>query len=258
MPVAIAGVCDQLLRYFDAQLGPDADFAIGMLRIIGVNIVLSGDNAVVIALACRTLPRGHRLTGIALGAGAAAILRILFTLAVQQLLDVAWLRLVGGLTLVWVAVKLLLGEEAAEDDGKSGANIWEALKIVAVADVVMSLDNVLAIAAAAAGDTHLLIFGLAISIPLVIFGSTALMWLLQHLPILVWAGSALLGWVAGELMVTEPVVQPHVIGLADGLGVSTAAVERGAEAGVAVFVVLVGWILLKASRGRRDSKEPAE
>src|SRR6516225_6088430 len=99
MPVAFAAVCDQLLRYFDAQPGPDADFAIGMLRIIGVNIVLSGDNAVVIALACRTLPRGHRLTGIALGAGAAAILRILFTLAVQQLLDVAWLRLVGGLTL---------------------------------------------------------------------------------------------------------------------------------------------------------------
>src|ERR1700680_352848 len=130
MLVAFATASDQLAGYLEGLVGLDPAFALAILRIIGVNIVLSGDNAVVIALACRTLPRGQRLIGIILGAGAAAILRILFTLAVQQLLDLPWLKLAGGVTLLWVAVKVLLGEEA-EEDVKSGANVWEALKIVA-------------------------------------------------------------------------------------------------------------------------------
>jgi YjbE family integral membrane protein len=258
MLVATAAVSDQVLHFLDAQLGGDADFALGMLRIIGVNIVLSGDNAIVIALACRTLPRGQRLIGISLGAGAAAFLRIVFTLGVQRLLDLAWLRLAGGLILVWVAVKLLLGEEPEKDGVKSGANVWEALKIVAIADVVMSLDNVLAIAGAAAGDAQLLIIGLAISIPLVIFGSTALMWLLARLPILVWAGAALLGWVAGELIVGEPVLETQIGALADGLGVSEAAVANGIKGALALLVVLLGWCIRKARRPRKAAEEPAE
>jgi YjbE family integral membrane protein len=258
MLVATAAVSDHLLRYLDAQLGSDADFALGMLRIIGVNIVLSGDNAIVIALACRTLPRGQRLLGIALGAGAAAFLRIVFTLGVQRLLDLAWLKLAGGLTLVWVAIKLLLGEEPEEGGLRSGANVWEALKIVAIADIVMSLDNVLAIAGAAAGDVRLLIIGLGISIPLVIFGSTALMWLIAHLPILVWVGAALLGWVAGELIVAEPVLQAQIVALADKLGVSEAAFASGIEGAVALLVVLIGWRMRKARRPRKAAEEPAE
>jgi YjbE family integral membrane protein len=258
MLVAIAAFSDQLQRYLDYSLGNDADFAMAVLRIIGVNIVLSGDNAIVIALACRTLPRGQRLIGIALGAGVAALLRIVFTLAAQRLLDVAWLKLAGGLTLVWVAIKLLLRQEPEEDGITSGANIWEALKIVAVADVVMSLDNVLAIAGAAAGDAHLLIIGLGISIPLVIFGSTVLIWLLTRLPILMWIGAALLGWVAGELIVTDPVLQPLVAALGDGLGISIAAVAKGTEGAVALLVVLVGWMILKARRPRKAANEPAE
>ncbi len=258
MLVAFAAVSDQFANYLEGLIGVDAGYVLAVLRIIGINIILSGDNAVVIALACRTLPRGQRLVGIILGAGAAVILRIIFTLVVQQLFDLPWLKLVGGLILLWIAVKLLLGEEADENAVKSGANVWEALKIVAIADIVMSLDNVLAIAGAAGGDMALIIFGLTISIPLVVFGSTILMWLLSKLPILVWAGSALLGWVAGELIATEPVLQAVVADMATYLGVSVKFVTRSVEVIGAVLVVAVGWIILKASHARTNAKQPAE
>jgi YjbE family integral membrane protein len=237
--------------------GVDADYALSILRIIGINIILSGDNAIVIALACRSLPPRQRLVGILLGAGAAVVLRILFTVIVQQLLDLPWLKLVGGLILLWIAVKLLLGEEATEDSVKSGSNVWEAVKIVAIADVVMSLDNVLAIAAAAGGNMSLIILGLIISIPLVIFGATLLTWLLDRMPILVWAGSALLGWVAGELIATEPILQPYVVALAESVGATTKVVTRAMEVSCAVLVVAVGWFIIKAS-ARHTAKEAAE
>jgi YjbE family integral membrane protein len=257
MLVALAAVGDQFVRYLEEHIGVDAVFAVALLRIIGINIVLSGDNAVVIALACRTLPRGQRFVGIVLGAGAAVVLRVVFTVLVQQLLGLRWIKLAGGVTLVWVAVKLLLRDGKERDGVASGANIWEALKIIAIADVVMSLDNVLAIAAAAAGDMRLLIIGLAISIPLVVFGSTVLMWLLVHLPFLVWVGAALLGWVAGELIVTEPVVQPHLAALAGLLDVRLAVLAHGVEAFCAALVVLIGWAITAAGR-RGSAKEPAE
>jgi len=258
MLVVFAAWSDQIAQYLQGVLGLDAAYVVAVLRIIGINIVLSGDNAIVIALACRTLPPRQRVIGIILGAGAAVVLRILFTIVVQQLFDVPWLKLVGGLILLWIAVKLLLGEESDENSVKSGGNVWEAVKIVAIADIVMSLDNVLAIAAAAGGDTNLIILGLIISIPLVVFGSTLLVWLLDRVPILVWAGSALLGWVAGELIATEPVLQPYLMAFADSLGVSTKLVARASEALGAVLVVLVGWLILKADRARKTAKQPAE
>jgi YjbE family integral membrane protein len=178
------------------------------------------------------------------------VLRILFTVVVQQLFDVPWLKLVGGLILLWIAVKLLLGEESDENSVKSGANVWEAVKIVAIADIVMSLDNVLAIAAAAGGNTNLIILGLVISIPLVVFGATLLTWLLDRMPILVWAGSALLGWVAGELIATEPILQPYVAVAAESLGVTVKVVARAVEAFCAVLVVAIGWLILKTSARR--------
>jgi YjbE family integral membrane protein len=295
MLVAFAMWSDQFAHYLEGLLGVDPDYVLAVLRIIGINIVLSGDNAVVIALACRTLPRGQRLIGIILGAGAAVVLRIIFTLVVQQLFDLPWLKLVGGLILFWIAVKLLLGGEAEEGDVKSGANVWEALKIVAIADIIMSLDNVLAIAGAAGGNMQLIILGLAISIPLVVFGSTVLMWLLNHLPILVWAGSALLGWVAAELIVTEKVLQPAIEqlaismapsfsafldairyqGMVDLIGglpllgptlqqllsspaVTPRSIARFVELFGAAIVVVVGWAIIKASRLREATKQPAE
>jgi YjbE family integral membrane protein len=257
MLVALAAWSDQFAQYLETMVGIDADYALAILRIIGINIILSGDNAIVIALACRSLPPRQRVIGIILGAGAAVLLRILFTIIVQQLLDVPWLKLVGGLVLLWIAVKLLLGDEANEDSVKSGANVWEAVKIVAIADVVMSLDNVLAIAAAAGGHTNLIILGLIISIPLVVFGATLLTWLLDRMPILVWAGSALLGWVAGELIATEPILQSYVLSLAESFGVTAKVVTRVVEVSCAILVVAVGWFLSKAST-RHAAKQGAD
>ena len=257
MLVAFAAWSDQLAQYLETMVGVDADYALAILRIIGINIILSGDNAIVIALACRSLPPRQRVIGIILGAGAAVLLRILFTVLVQQLLDVPWLKLVGGLILLWIAVKLLLSEEAGEGSVRSGANVWDAVKIVAIADIVMSLDNVLAIAAAAGGNMNLVILGLVISIPLVVFGATLLTWLLDRLPILVWAGSALLGWVAGELIATEPILQPYVVAAAEALGVTIKIVTRGLEAFGAILVVAIGWLVARAS-ARRTAREAAE
>jgi YjbE family integral membrane protein len=252
MLVVFAALSDQIAQYLQGVIGLDADYIVSVLRIIGINIILSGDNAIVIALACRGLPARQRIIGIILGAGAAVILRILFTIVVQHMFDLPWLKLVGGVILLWIAVKLLMGDETDEDSVKSGANVWEAVKIVAIADVVMSLDNVLAIAAAAGGDTNLIIFGLIISIPLVVFGATLLAWVLDRLPILVWAGSALLGWVAGELIATEPVLAPYVSYIADYLSITPKLVSRIVETICALLVVLVGWLTIRISRRRRS------
>ena len=192
-------------------------FWVAVAQIIGINIVLSGDNAVVIALACRMLPPRQRFWGMIMGAGVAVLLRVLFTLVVAEAMGYPWLKLVGGVLLLWVAVKLVVPEEDG-GEGKVAAseNLWRAVWIIAVADIVMSLDNVIAIAAAAetasvrvdlahaaAIKATLIIFGLATSIPLIIAGSALLMALLDRYPILVWAGAALLGWVAGDIMIKD-------------------------------------------------------
>ncbi len=234
---------DQILAWVTALFGSNAATAVSIFKIIGINIVLSGDNAVVIALACRSLPASQRKIGIALGAGAAIILRILFTLIVQQLLDIPFLKVAGGLLLFWIAVKLLLTEEASEDSVASGSSLWEAVKIIAVADVVMSLDNVLAIAAAAHGNTSLIVLGLLISIPLVVFGSTLIMGLLTRYPVLVWGGAALLGWISGELIAQEGALLPAMTELSRMLSMSLPGTTRLFEIAGAVLVLLVGWLI---------------
>lgn len=240
---------DQILAWVTVMFGANAALAVAVLKIIGINVVLSGDNAVVIALACRSLPPGQRKIGIALGAGAAIVLRILFTLIVQKLLDIPFLKVGGGLLLFWIAVKLLMSEEADEDSVAGGSNLWEAVKIVAIADVVMSLDNVLAIAAAAHGDTMLIILGLVISIPLVVFGSTLIMGLLTRYPILVWGGAALLGWISGELIAQESAMLPSMTELSKMLSMSLPATTRLFEIIGAMLVILVGWLLKKRTSG---------
>jgi YjbE family integral membrane protein len=202
---------------FLAQDFMHAPFWIAALQIIGVNIILSGDNAVVIAMACMTLPPKQRLWGMILGAGVAVLLRILFTLVVAQAMTYPFLKLVGGLLLFYVAVKLVTEEGDGEGGVESASNLWRAVRIVAIADIVMSLDNVIAIAASAevaaaqVDVAHamgikatLIIFGLATSVPLIIAGSAVLMALLERYRVLVWAGGALLGWVAGDIMATDP------------------------------------------------------
>jgi YjbE family integral membrane protein len=195
-----------------------APFWIAMLQIIGVNVILSGDNAVVIALACMTLPPRQRLWGMILGAGVAVLLRVMFTVVVAQAMTYPYLRLVGGLLLFWVAIKLVVEDESGADGRvESAQNLWRAVRIVAIADIVMSLDNVIAIAAAAetaaagvdlvhaeAMKVTLIVFGLATSVPLIVAGSAILMALLERYLILIWAGGALLGWIAGDILSTDP------------------------------------------------------
>jgi YjbE family integral membrane protein len=237
------GLFDPILAYIHALFGANGATVVSVLKIVGINIVLSGDNAVVIALACRNLPKEQRMIGIALGAGAAILLRILFTLVVQQLLDVQFLKLVGGVMLLWIAVKLLIADDAGEDVA-GGSTLWEAIKIISIADIIMSLDNVLAIAAAAKGDTWLIIAGLVISIPMVVFGSTMIMGLLKRFPILVWAGAALLGWIAGELIATEPAAKAGVAEVARIFGgLSESGVIRMFEVIGAALVIISGWSL---------------
>lgn len=195
-----------------------APFWIAAVQIIGVNIILSGDNAVVIAMACMTLPPKQRLWGMVLGAGVAVLLRVVFTLVVAEAMNYPFLKLVGGALLFWVAVKLVT--EDSEGEGvEGGETLWSAVRIVAIADIVMSLDNVIAIAASAemaaarvdvlhatSIKATLIIFGLATSVPLIVAGSAVLMALLSRFRVLVWAGGALLGWVAGDIMATDPVL----------------------------------------------------
>jgi YjbE family integral membrane protein len=175
-----------------------------LLQIIWINIILSGDNAVVIALACRGLPQSTQRAGMFLGAFVAVALRIVFTVLVVSLLSTPFLKIIGGCLLLWIAVKLVLGEEEEGGKVKETDRLWQAIRTVAIADAVMSLDNVLAIAAVAENSTTLLILGLTISIPLIIGGAALIMSLLGRFPILVWAGAALLGWVAGEMLASDP------------------------------------------------------
>jgi YjbE family integral membrane protein len=188
----------------------EAAFWVALLKIIWINILLSGDNAVVIAMACRGLPRRQRLWGMVLGAGVAVLLRILFTGVVASLMLLPYLKLAGGLALFYIAAKLLVPEEPDETEVQAVEHLWRAVRIVAVADIIMSLDNVIAIAAAAQGNMALLVIGLAISIPLIVAGAALIMALLDQFPILVWAGAALLGWIVGEVIATDPAIQGYL------------------------------------------------
>jgi YjbE family integral membrane protein len=191
-------------------------FWVAVGKIIWINVLLSGDNALVIAMACRALEPRQRLWGMVFGAAAAVVLRIIFTGIVATLMSLPYLKLVGGLALIVVAVKLLVPEEEDETGVQSASHLWHAIRIVVVADIVMSIDNVIAVAAAANGSAPLLVLGLAMSVPLIIAGAALIMTLLNRLPILVWAGAALLGWIAGDVIETDPAVHPFLTRLLDG------------------------------------------
>jgi len=221
-------------------------FWIGLAKIIGVNIVLSGDNAVVIALAARALPAKQQKQAIFWGAGAAVVMRIILTIFAVALLTLPWLKLIGAALLFWIGVKLLVPEEGGEDVDASD-NLIAAIKTILIADLVMSLDNVIAVAAAAGGSYVLLILGLAISIPLVIFGATLLIKLMERWPIIITIGAALIGWVAGEMAVTDPAIDPwmrtHFEFVNDKPVVATVSLELICGVIGAAFVVALGtWI----------------
>ncbi len=215
---------------------------LALLQIIWINILLSGDNAVVIAMACRSLPEKTRKWGIITGAGVAVGLRILFTGIVATLLALPWLKLVGSLALMYIAVDLALPNEESEDTVEASDSLWKAIGTVAIADIVMSLDNVVAVAAVANGSWFLLIVGLAISIPLIVAGSSLVMSLLDRFPLLIWAGAALLGWVAGEMLVSD-------VAVIDRIGPEVA--HRWEYPAAAVCAVLVVGIAYTVGRMRK-------
>ena len=228
--------------------GDISSLMIQLLQIIWINILLSGDNAVVIALACRGLPPKSRTIGIVAGAGVAIVLRIIFTLLVVSLLTIPWLRLGGSLLLLWISVKLLTDENDETNVTEAGS-VWHAVRIVAIADMVMSLDNVLAIAAVAKNSNLLVVVGLCISIPLIVFGAQLVIAMIERFPWLVWVGAALLGFVSGQLIASEPAIQPYLGGL------SEQTVELGLGAAGAIFVVALGAYLRK--RKPDEAENPA-
>ena len=179
------------------------EFWIGLMKIIWINIILSGDNAVVIALAARSLPPDQQKKAIFWGSAAAVILRIVLTVVAVKLLALSYLQIIGGVLLLWIGVQLLSSDEDGEDGHKTSGGLMAAVRTILIADLVMSLDNVIAVAAAAKGSTTLLVIGLAISIPLVIFGSTLMIKLMDRFPIIVTLGAALIGWVGGETIVND-------------------------------------------------------
>jgi len=226
----------------------DPHFWARLLEISFLNLLLSGDNAVVIALAVRALPPRQRLLGQVWGTAGAVVLRLLFVGVVTILLKTPLLRLVGGLLLVWIAVKLV--QPAGDDEGgvRHGASFWDALWIILVADITMSLDNVLAIAAAARGDLVLVGVGIAMSIPIVVWGSGVLARLMNRYPWIIWLGGGILGYVAGEMILDDPVVSSRVGPLAHVL-------EYPVPLGLAVLVTVLGWWLARRPRGGTGGHE---
>ncbi|CAN5318756.1 hypothetical protein BH10PSE7_BH10PSE7_21880 [soil metagenome] len=181
-------------------------YSLAIGEIVWINLLLSGDNAVVIALACRQLEPRQRWWGLLLGTGAAIVLRIIFAFLVTWLMAIPFLKLVGGLLLLWIAVKLLHTETEEEHKVKGSTRLLQAVGTIALADLAMSLDNVIAIAGVAHGNSALFIFGLVLSMPLIMVGATLISSLVARFPIVVWAGAALLGWIAGEMIADDSAV----------------------------------------------------
>jgi YjbE family integral membrane protein len=245
-------------------------FWLAVGEIIWINVLLSGDNALVIALACRGLAPQQRLWGMVLGAGAAVILRIIFTGIVATLMGLPYLKLVGGLALLVIAAKLVVPDNEDEEDVAAAKHLWAAVQVVVVADIVMSLDNVIAVAAAANGSVPLLIIGLAVSVPLIVAGAALIMMLLTRLPFLVWAGAALLGWIAGDVIATDPALAPplhRVLGLGLGarlddilswLGLSPQFAAGGTGGEILCSLVGAVVVLIAGSLWRRKRLQAAD
>ncbi len=187
------------------------DFWIGLMKIVWINIILSGDNAVVIALAARSLAPHQQKKAIFWGSAAAVVLRILLTVVAAKLLQLSFLQIVGGCLLLWIGLQLLSEDNEEEGPSKTYGSLMAAVRTILIADLVMSLDNVIAVAAAAQGNLLLLILGLAISIPLVVFGSTLMIQLMGRFPIIVLMGAALIGWVGGETIASDAVLHDYAV-----------------------------------------------
>jgi len=228
------------------------DFLIGFLSIIIVNLVLSGDNAFVIAMAVRSLPGKQRMNGIVFGVGAAVVLRVVLTFFAATLLRIQYVKLIGGAVIIWIAIKLLVEGVPEDKLQKEAKTLWHAVWIIIVADITMSIDNVLAVAAASKGNFFLLIFGLGLSIPIVVFASTLLVVLMDRYPIIIYVGAAVLGQVGGEMMVTDP----FIVQILNPSNILKYSVEAFFTIGVVVAGKL--WVRQKISRQMKIMDEASQ
>ena len=222
------------------------DFLTALGSIAFINLILSGDNAVIIALASRNLPSAQRKKAVFWGSAGAVVLRILLTMVAALLLQIPYVQFVGGLALLWIAISLL-GDDKGDIDCKEAANLREAVKVILIADLIMSLDNVLAIAGIAGGDWMLLIIGLAMSIPLVVFGSQMLMSLMDRFPIIIYIGAGILGWTAAKMMVAD-----------EGMGVYLESFALPLEMALTLAVIAIGhWLKVRSRKaGSQEGGSP--
>lgn len=231
----------------------DLPFFLALLNIVFINLILSGDNAVLIAMAVRNLPKGQRMRGIGFGTAVAVVLRVVLTWFVALLLEISFVKLVGGALILWIAVKLFMEADDGGGGEKEAGTLWQAMKIILIADLTMSLDNVLAVAGAAGGNLFLLIFGLCLSIPIVVYTSNLLSTLMDRYPVIILIGGAVLGRVGAQMIMTDPFVQRW---LAPG-----AALDYGFQALCTVGVVVAGklWMRWKIAKAEREveSDDPA-
>jgi YjbE family integral membrane protein len=240
----------------EALSSPDFWIAVG--QIIMIDILLGGDNAVVIALACRKLPPAQRTKGIIWGTAGAIVLRVILIFFALTLLAIPYLKLVGAILLVWIGVKLLAPEEDGHGDIQASDKLWAAVKTVIVADLVMSVDNVIAIAGAAESAGHhqmgLVIFGLLVSIPIIVWGSQLVIKLMDRFPLIITVGGMLLGWIAGTMSVTDPGILPYLpttpAEKPGGLPEVADALRYGAGVAGALLVLAIGMLVKKRAEAK--------
>jgi len=224
----------------------DLAFLSSVLSIVLIDLILAGDNAVVIAMAVRSLPPDQRKKGILYGSAAAVLLRVVLTFFVAHLLSVSYVKLVGGIVIIWIAVKLFVEDEEAALIHKEASSLWHAVRIIIIADITMALDNMLAVGAASHGNLFLLLFGLGLSIPFIVFTSALLSGLMNRFPVIIYIGAALLGKIGGEMIVTDPVVAQFIT--------PSKLLVYGAEAFFAAAVIFTGRFML----GRDLAKQRAD
>jgi YjbE family integral membrane protein len=229
------------------SLGIDLDFISRLVSIIIIDLILAGDNAVVIAMAVRGLPREHRRKGIIFGAGAAVLLRVACTFFVSQLLLITFIKLIGGAVILWIAVKLFV--EGAPEEGitREAATIFQAVRTIVIADISMSVDNMLAVGGASGGSVFLLLFGLGLSIPFIVFTSNLLSMLMDRYPVIIYIGAGVLGKVGGEMMITDPAVTAYLE--------PSKILQYSVEAAFAIGVIVIGKLWIKWKLRSEESEE---
>jgi YjbE family integral membrane protein len=210
----------------------DVVFFSGLLSIVLIDLLLAGDNAVVIAMAVRGLPKSQRRKGIIYGSAVAVLLRVILTFFVAQILSLSFVKLAGGVIILWIAVKLFVEDEEAVEAHREAETLWHAVRLIVIADITMALDNMLAVGAASHGNLFLLIFGLGLSIPFIVFTSSLLSMLMDKLPVIIYIGAALLGKIGGEMIMTDPVMNRFIT--------PSKVVVYSVEAAFAAAVIIIG------------------